>query len=210
MDNIDLHVRRRLPPAAEERQVRDDPDARRAASGARRRTMPAACSGTSTTRRCSPTSSPRSTTRAIPNLVRTRGLYEPLHLARGLDDLAGPRDARRQPRLSRSVLPSRRQLADDPGRRHAGHLSRRSAAEGAVRRRVHHRLADQPGAPLQDRGRRHRPADGGRRLQEGRDPGVVGRALPAGEPARRPRRHASTSSTCIAASSRSRSTGPTS
>ena len=54
-------------------------------------------------------------------------------LARGVDDLADPRDARRQPRLSRSVLPARRQLGHHPGRWHAGGLSRRSPAERAVR-----------------------------------------------------------------------------
>ena len=96
-------------------------------------TMPDACSGTSTTRRSLRTSSPFDYYARNPNLVRTRGLYEPLHLARGLDDLAGPGDARRQPRLSRSVLPSGRQLADDSGCRHAGRLSRRSAPEGVVR-----------------------------------------------------------------------------
>ena len=46
-----------------------------------------------------------------PNLVRTRGLYDPL-IARE-DSTVWPvrADARRQPRLSRSVLPPRRQLA---------------------------------------------------------------------------------------------------
>ena len=79
-----------------------------------------------------------------PNLVRTRGLYEPLISREASVIWPIRRDARRQPRLSRSVLPPRRQLADHPGRRHADRLSRRSAAERAVRRRVHHRLDDQP------------------------------------------------------------------
>ena len=67
----------------------------------------------------------------------------PADLAGSVDDLADPGDARRQSRLSRSVLPARRQLRDHSGRRHAGDLPRRSPAEGTVRRRVHHRL-DRP------------------------------------------------------------------
>ena len=58
-----LHVRARLAPALEERQVRDDSDAAPRPVGrvdGRRR---AGCSATSTTRRCSSTSSRRTTTR---------------------------------------------------------------------------------------------------------------------------------------------------
>ena len=73
-----LHVRARLAPALQERQVRDHADAARAASGARRWTMPGGSSATSTTRRCSSTSSRRRYYARNPNLVRTRGLYDPL------------------------------------------------------------------------------------------------------------------------------------
>ena len=102
-----------------------------------------------------------------PNLARTRGFVRPADLARSVDNLAGARLSRGEPRLSRSVLPPGRQLRHDPGHRHSGDLPGRPAAERAVWRCVHHRLDDEPGASLQDCRRRHRPTECGGRLQEG-------------------------------------------
>ena len=145
-----------------------------------------------------------------PNLVRTRGLYDPLISREASVDLAGAGDARRQSRLPRSVLPPRRQLAD------ASRASARPSSTAAIacRRSCYGDAfitdsTDQPRPPLQARRRRHRPAEGGRRLRQGGDPRVVGRALPAGEPARPRPTVRSTSSTCIAASCRRRFTGRT-
>ena len=95
--------------------------------------------------------------RANPNLVRTRGLYEPL-ISREASTIWPMRPTRGVNRGYRDqFFRPDGSSRHDSGRRHAGRLSRRSPAEGAVRRRVHHRLDDEPGAPLQDRGRR-RPA----------------------------------------------------
>ena len=114
----DLHVRARLAPALEERQVRDRPDAEPRPVGR-------------DAGRCR-AHLPERQRRAAVRRLRRRALLHaqpepgaharPLRSAdraRGLDRLADARDARREPRLPRSVLPPRRQLRDDPGRRHA-------------------------------------------------------------------------------------------
>ena len=105
-----LHVRARLAPALQERQVRDDPDA-----GAR---PVGRLDG-----RCRPHLPQRQRRAAVRGLRRGEVLRaqsqpgadaRPLRsadLARGIGDLADQADARRQPRLPRSVLPARRQLA---------------------------------------------------------------------------------------------------
>ncbi len=132
-----------------------------------------------------------------PNLVRTRGLYEPLisreastiwpvRATRGVN--RGYRDQFFRPDGSSTTIQG---VGTPDG------VPRRPAAERALRKRVHHRLADEPRASLQGPRRWDRAADGGGRVHEGGDPGVLGRAVPAGEPARGPgwnalrRRHVS-------------------
>ena len=108
--------------------------------------------------------------------------------ADGRDGLSGAEQPRRQPRLPRSVL-SRGRLVDRHSRRQrADHLSRRRLPEGPARQRVHRRLADQSRAPHGGDRRRVGPADGEERLRARRVPRVVGRAVPSGEPVRRPGR----------------------
>ena len=109
-----------------------DPDAEPRPVGRDAGRCRADLSATSTTRRCSSTSLPRATSRAIRTWRARAGLYDPL-ISREASTIWPVRaDARREPRLPRSVLPPRRQLRHHPGRRHARHLPRRSAAEGAV------------------------------------------------------------------------------
>ena len=60
--------------------------------------------------------------------------------------------------------------------------------EGPARQRVHHRLADQSRAPVRADRRRIGPAEGEERLRARRVSRVVRRAVPSGEPVRRPRR----------------------
>ncbi len=82
MDNIDVHVRARLAPAAEERQVRDDPDAEPRPVGRVQDDAGRIYRNVNDSPLFVDYIAARYFMRN-PNLVRTRGLYEPLICARG-------------------------------------------------------------------------------------------------------------------------------
>ncbi len=105
--------------------------------------------------------------------------------ADGCHGLSRARQPRRQPRLSRSVLPRRRVVHRDSGRQRTDDLSRRRVSERPARQRVHPRLADQSRPSHGDRRRWDGAADGEEWLRARRVSGLVGRALPTGERRRR-------------------------
>ena len=142
-----------------------------------------------------------------PTMLRTRGSYEFLGQdgERHQHHLADSPDPRRQPRLP-GRCPSRGRHA---GVVHRGggadHLSRRSPARGTVRQRVRRRAVGQPRQPDHHR-RRREGAAGAEGLRARRVHRVDRRAVPAGLPLLRARRHACTSSICIAGSFSTRAT----
>ena len=125
-----------------------------------------------------------------PNLLRTRGSYEPPRSGRGDQrGLAGAAESRHQPRLSdRHRSPGRHAREVHVGLRAAG-LPRRSPAGRCLRQRVRRRARRQRRQPDHPERRRH-DAAGEEGLRARRVPGVDRRAVPARLPLERPRRHA--------------------
>ena len=126
-----------------------------------------------------------------PSLLRTRGSYE--RLATGNEDLNIVWPVRPNPGTNRAYQagidrPDGTLVQVHLGLRAAG-LSRRSSAGGALRQRVRGRTGRQPRGAARARGRQRRP-DRAEGLPARRVPGVHRRALPAGLPLQRARRHA--------------------
>ena len=182
----------------------------RAASGASRRTMPAASIATPTNRRCTSISCRRRTTRAIPNLLRTRGSYERWPTRRTIANVVWP--VRPNPGTNRAY-----QARDRSRGRHAARTSRRSARRWSIaaivcrptctatcsspsRRRISSAasIIDDDGTTLRARKAYDNAASSWRRPTS-----ASARSASPTRPTAR-----STSSTCIAASSSSAPTSP--
>ena len=126
-----------------------------------------------------------------PTMLRTRGSYEFLGQDGNDINITWPHspDQRRQPRLP-GWCPSRgRNTVVVHRGGGADHLSRRSSARGTVRQRVRRRAVGQPGQPDHHR-RRREGAAGAEGLCARRVHRVDRRAVPAGLPLLRARRHA--------------------
>ena len=122
--------------------------------------------------------------------------------AAGRHRVSRARQPRRQPRLSRSLLPRRRELDRHSGRQRADHLSWRCVSERAAGQRIHPRLADQPRAPHGAHQRWLGQARRQERLRPGRVSRLVGRTLPSRRASSMGPTATSMWSTCTAASCR--------
>ena len=205
---LDLHVRARLAPALEEWQVRDGADAQPRPVGRDAGRRRAHLRNVNDSPLFVDYVSARYYTRN-PNLVRTRGLYDslisredtimwPVRQTRGVN--RGYRDQFFRPDDSSVTIQGVGTPVIYRGDRLPKELHGDAFITDSPTNLVHrYKIVDDGTGPAARAGL----------LQEGRDLRLPGRAVPAGEPVgQRARRHALTSSTCIAASCRRRCTGP--